>query len=167
VLRPEFAVKRFGERYDRAEVDAMLEQVLATVNRTTTPSVTVEDLRSAAFRTPLLGPGYSAREVDDFLTDAEQWMPDRPVARRTPTGQHREPPLFTPVRLREGYSFQDVDEFVERVMATVNGEPVKRPVTVRDLRKVQFTPVRLSEGYDVQEVDDWLDLAERWLTGQE
>jgi DivIVA domain-containing protein len=49
----------------------------------------------------------------------------------------------------------------------VNGQPVKRPVTVRELRKVQFTPVRLSEGYDVQEVDDWLDQAERWLTGQE
>ncbi|MEV6414388.1 DivIVA domain-containing protein [Kribbella sp. NPDC051718] len=167
MLRPEFAVKRLGERYDRAEVDEFVERILATANRTTTPSVTVEDLRSAAFRTPLLGPGYSAREVDDFLTDAENWLPDRPVVRQGPTGQRREPPLFTPVRLREGYSFEDVDEFVERVMATVNGEPVKRPVTVRELRKVQFTPVRLAEGYDVEEVDDWLDEAERWLTGQD
>ncbi|GAA0954095.1 hypothetical protein GCM10009554_59360 [Kribbella koreensis] len=167
MLRPEFAVKRFGERYDRAEVDALIDKLLATVNRTTTPSVTVEDLRSAAFRTPLLGPGYSAQEVDDFLTDAEQWMPDRPAVRPMPTGQHREGPLFTPVRIREGYSFEDVDEFVERVMATVNGEPVKRPVTVRELRKVRFTPVRLSEGYDVEEVDNWLDQAERWLTGED
>jgi DivIVA domain-containing protein len=167
LLRPEFAIKRLGERYDRAEVDALVERILATANRTTAPSVTGEDLRNAAFRTPLLGPGYSAREVDDFLTDAEEWMPDRPVERRVPTGQRREPPLFTPVRLREGYSFQDVDEFVERVMATVNGEAVKRPVTVRELRRVQFTPVRLAEGYDVEEVDDWLDKAERWLTGQD
>jgi DivIVA domain-containing protein len=167
VLRPEFAVKRLGERYDRAEVDALVDQVIATVNRTTTPSVTVEELRSAAFRTPLLGPGYSAEEVDDFLADAEQWMPDRPVARPAATGKQRQGPLFTPVRLREGYETAQVDEFIDRVMATVNGQPVDRPVTVRELRKVQFTPVRLSEGYDVEEVDDWLDQAERWLTGQD
>ncbi|MDX6263620.1 MAG: hypothetical protein QOH84_5308 [Kribbellaceae bacterium] len=137
------------------------------MNRTTTPSVTVEELRSAAFRTPLLGPGYSAEEVDDFLTDAEQWMPDRPVARAAATGKQRQGPLFTPVRLREGYETTQVDEFIDRVMATLNGQPVDRPVTVRELRKVQFTPVRLSEGYDVEEVDDWLDQAERWLTGQD
>jgi DivIVA domain-containing protein len=165
VLRPEFAVKRLAERYDRAEVDALVDQVLATVNRTAPPSVTVEDLRSAAFRSPLLGPGYSAQEVDDFLADAEQWMPDRPVAVRRPAGQQRQGPSFTPVRLREGYDLEQVDEFVDRVLATVNGLPVDRPVTVRELRKVQFTPVRLSEGYDVQEVDNWLDQAEGWLTG--
>jgi DivIVA domain-containing protein len=167
VLRPEFAVKRLGERYDRSEVDALVERILATVNRTTAPSVTVPELRGAVLRTPLLGQGYAADEVDDFLADAEQWMPDRPVERRMPSTQHREPPSFAPVRLREGYDMEQVDDFVDRVMATVNGEPVERPVTIRQIRKVQFTPVRLAEGYDVEEVDNWLDLAERWLTGQE
>jgi DivIVA domain-containing protein len=166
VLRPEFAVKRFGQRYDRVEVDALVERILATANRTTPPSVTVPELRGAALRTPLLGQGYAADEVDDFLADAEEWMPDRPVARPMPFKQHREPPAFTPVRLREGYDVEQVDDFVDRVMATVNGEPVERPVTIRQLRKVQFTPVRLAEGYDVEEVDNWLDLAERWLTGE-
>jgi DivIVA domain-containing protein len=107
VLRPEFTVRRIGERYDRDEVDALVERILATANRTTPPSVTVADLRSAAFRTPVLGSGYFAREVDDFVADAEQWMPDRPersVDRSAPTGPPREAPLFTPVRFREGYN---------------------------------------------------------------
>src|SRR6266516_5779716 len=103
MLKPEFTVRRLGERYDRAEVDALVARILATVGRLTgTPAVTVEDLRNAAFRTPLLGQGYSAREVDDFLADAEQWMPDRPVAGSVPTGVQRQSPVFTPVRLREG-----------------------------------------------------------------
>ncbi|TDU82563.1 DivIVA domain-containing protein [Kribbella voronezhensis] len=165
MLRPEFTVRRIGERYDRAAVDALVERVLATANRTTKQSVTVAELRNAAFRTPLLGPGYSAEEVDDFLSDAEQWMPDRPVAGRPSTDQQRQPPLFTPVRLREGYNMEQVDDFVDRVMATVNGLPVERPVTPREIHKVKFTPVRLTEGYDVEEVDKFLDEAESWLSG--
>jgi len=165
VLRPEFTVRRIGERYDRGQVDALVERVLATANRTVSPSVTVAELRSAAFGTPLFGTGYSAEEVDDFLADAEQWMPDRPVTGQVPTHQQRQGPLFTPVRLREGYNMEQVDDFVDRVMATVNGLPVDRPVTPREIRKVQFTPVRLTVGYDVEEVDNFLDKAEGWLSG--
>jgi DivIVA domain-containing protein len=164
VLKPEFTVRRIGDRYDRAQVDAFVERVLATVNRTSSPGLTTAELRTVAFRTPLLGAGYSAEEVDDFLAAAERWMPDRPVAGQTPTGPQRMSPRFTPVRLREGYDVTEVDEFVDRVMATVNGEPVERPVTAREIRKVQFTPVRMREGYDVVEVDLFLERAEEWLS---
>ena len=92
-------------------------------------------------------------------------MPDRPVTGQVPTHQQRQGPLFTPVRLREGYNMEQVDDFVDRVMATVNGLPVDRPVTPREIRKVKFTPVRLTEGYDVEEVDNFLDEAEGWLSG--
>ncbi|TDO54038.1 DivIVA domain-containing protein [Kribbella sp. VKM Ac-2571] len=166
MLKPEFSVRRLGDRYDRAEVDAFVDRVIATVERRSVgPNVTVDDLRNAAFRTPLLGAGYAANEVDDFLTEAERWLPDRPVA--GPSGAvkgERTAPLFTPVRLREGYAPYEVDEFLDRLMATVNGLPVKRPVTVREIRHVQFTPVRLTEGYDVAEVDAFLDTAEEWLS---
>ncbi|GAB2669045.1 DivIVA domain-containing protein [Kribbella swartbergensis] len=164
MLKPEFTVRRFGERYDRAEVDAFVERIVATVNRTASPALTTTELRTVAFRTPLLGAGYSAEEVDDFLSAAEQWMPDRPVAGQAPTGPERSSPMFTPVRLREGYDMEEVDEFVDRVMATVNGRPVERPVTAREIRKVQFSPVRMREGYDVLEVDLFLERAEEWLT---
>jgi DivIVA domain-containing protein len=175
VLKPEFTVRRIGDRYDRAEVDAFVERILATVGRTSSPALTTADLRNVAFRTPLLGAGYSAEEVDDFLSAAEQWMPDRPVAGQVPAGPfagqgpagpQRPSPRFTPVRLREGYNMMEVDEFVERVMATVNGQPVERPVTAREIQNAQFSPVRMREGYDVVEVDLFLERAEEWLTGR-
>jgi DivIVA domain-containing protein len=166
VLRPDFAVRRLGERYDCAEVDALVERVLATANRTGPPSVTIEEIRAAAFRTPFFGPGYPAKDVDAFLADAEQWMPDRPTSAGRQDRPHRESPLFTPVRLREGYDPIEVDEFLDRLMATVNGLPVDRPVTPREIRRVQFTPVRLREGYDVEEVDLFLEEAEGWLSGR-
>jgi DivIVA domain-containing protein len=164
MLKPEFSVRRTGQRYDRGQVDALVERVTATAERRSTgPAVTVGELRGAEFRTPLFGPGYPVREVDDFLAQAEEWLPDRPTAR--PGAVVRTAPTFTPVRLREGYAPYEVDEFLDRLMATVNGLPVQQPVTVREIRRVQFTPVRLTEGYDVSEVDAFLDVAEEWLGG--
>ncbi|TDW14467.1 DivIVA domain-containing protein [Kribbella kalugense] len=166
MLKPEFSVRRTGQRYDRGQVDTLVERVIATAERRSTgPAVTVGELRSAEFRTPLFGPGYPVREVDDFLAQAEDWLPDRPVSRSTPGSVERTAPMFTPVRLREGYATEEVDEFLDRLMATVNGQPVEHPVTIREIRRVQFTPVRLTEGYDVSEVDAFLDLAEQWLAG--
>jgi DivIVA domain-containing protein len=163
LLRPEFTIRRTRQRYDRSQVDALVDRILATAARGVTSSpVTVAELRSAAFRTPLFGAGYSVDEVDEFLADAEQWLPDRPVPRALPAGPHAAP-MFTQVRLREGYDLTEVDEFVERLMATVNGQAVARPVTVREISKVQFSPVRMREGYEITEVDDFLDKAEDWL----
>ncbi|MEU4196008.1 DivIVA domain-containing protein [Kribbella sp. NPDC026611] len=163
MLQPEFRVRRIGQRYDRAQVDALVERLIATVERRfVDPMVTVEELRSAAFRTPLLGPGYPVEEVDDYLAEAERWLPHREVAKPV---QPLRDPKFTPVRIREGYAPHEVDEFLERLLATANGRPVERPVTIREIRRVRFTPVRLTEGYDVEEVDAFLDEAERWLGG--
>ncbi|MGW7686911.1 DivIVA domain-containing protein [Kribbella sp. NPDC054772] len=166
MLKPAFSVRRIGQRYNRGQVDALVERLLATVERRSTgPALTVDELRNAAFRTPLFGVGYPVDEVDDFLMDAERWLPDRPVAAPAPAVGERTAPLFTPVRLREGYAPYEVDEFIDRLLATVNGLPVERPVTVREIRRVQFTPVRLTEGYDVEQVDAFLDTAEGWLSG--
>lgn len=67
------------------------------------------------------------------------------------------------MRFREGYDTEEVDTFVARLLATVNGQPVDRPVTAHEVSNVQFTPVRLREGYDVAEVDIFLETAESWL----
>jgi DivIVA domain-containing protein len=172
VLTPQFSIRRFGPRYDRAEVDAFVSRILAAA-RTPSPNLTVADLRNVAFRTPLLAPGYAADEVDAFIADAVRWMPDRPVAGETPaptgpvaTGTQQSAPRFSPVRLQEGYDVVEVDMFVDRVMATVNGQPVEHPVTAREIQNVQFTPVRFREGYDVLEVDQFLEQAEGWLNGR-
>jgi DivIVA domain-containing protein len=73
--------------------------------------------------------------------------------------------VFSPVRFSEGYDMFEVDDFVDRVMATVNGQPVDRPVTAAEIRNVRFSPVRIREGYDVTQVDLFLEEAEGWLTG--
>ncbi|WBQ08620.1 DivIVA domain-containing protein [Kribbella sp. CA-293567] len=78
----------------------------------------------------------------------------------------RDAPHFAVVKLREGYDMAEVDDFVDRVMATVNGRPVDRPVTAREIRNVRFSPVRIREGYDVMQVDLFLEEAESWLTGR-
>jgi len=166
MLQPAFSVRRLGQRYDRGEVDAFVDRIIATAERRSVgPDVTVDDLRNAAFRTPLLGPGYSAEEVDTFLADAERWLPGGQVAQGAGASPGVQPaPLFNTVRLREGYATAEVDEFVERVMATVNGLPVSRPVTAKEIRGIQFSSVRLTEGYDIEDVDLFLDTAEGWLS---
>ncbi|WP_405060439.1 DivIVA domain-containing protein [Kribbella sp. NBC_01505] len=74
-------------------------------------------------------------------------------------------PLFTRVRWREGYDMAEVDAFLERLLATVEGRYVEQPVTADEIREVSFTPVRLTHGYSVDEVDVFLDSAEKLLRG--
>ena len=74
-----------------------------------------------------------------------------------------ESPRFSPVKLREGYDMEEVDDFVDRILATVNGTPVDRPVTAREISTKQFSTVRIREGYDVMEVDLFLEEAEALL----
>jgi DivIVA domain-containing protein len=77
------------------------------------------------------------------------------------------PAEFSRVRWREGYAPEEVDAFVERLAATLNGHPIGLPMTPEDVRNVSFTPVRLREGYSVDEVDQFLDLAESKLREQQ
>ncbi|MET9316591.1 DivIVA domain-containing protein [Kribbella sp. NPDC003505] len=168
MLKPEFRVRRLGQRYDCGQVDALVARILATAERRSVgPDVTRDEIRGAAFRTPLLGPGYPVEDVDHFLAEAERWLPGQPATEPAvaPETGGRPAPQFTTVRLREGYAVDEVDDFVDRVMATVNGRPVSRPVTAQEVRRVQFSPTRLSEGYDIEEVDAFLDTAEAWLSG--
>ncbi|MEU8224979.1 DivIVA domain-containing protein [Kribbella sp. NPDC048915] len=173
MLRPQFRAVRTGQRYLREDVDALVARVLATAERRADGTeITVDEVRNAAFMTPpLLVVGYSAEDVDSFLDEAERWLPGHrniqsavPATPLGPIGE-RVAPRFTPVRWREGYDVTEVDAFVDRVMATVNGRPVERPVTAGEIRTIQFSPVRMSEGYDVEEVDAFLDTAGEWLSG--
>ncbi|GAA1562358.1 hypothetical protein GCM10009741_79780 [Kribbella lupini] len=137
--------------------------------------MTVDEIRNVAFRPVRFREGYAIEDVDDFLDLAVQSLSrgqvaDQPADRRNgarPVDSRRQQdaPRFTPVKFREGYDMAEVDDFVDRVMATVNGLPVERPVTTREIRTVQFSPVRMREGYDVMEVDLFLETAEGWLDG--
>jgi DivIVA domain-containing protein len=68
-------------------------------------------------------------------------------------------PSFSHVRLREGYSIEEVDEFLDRVEHGF--------VTADEVRTVQFTTVRVRAGYNEDEVDDHLDEIESMLRRKE
>lgn len=176
MLRPEFALKRFGRGYRRDEVDAFVVRLLATANRQRPARpVTHDELQRVQFRTTFGQPGYDVEQVDVFLHQAEGWLPADDGPGDAPAGAHSsarpgqgagfERPRFGLARFREGYDALEVDAFVERIMATVEGRPVDLPVTAEEVRDISFTPVRIREGYDVEEVDAFLDLAQRWLAG--
>ncbi|MFB6724561.1 DivIVA domain-containing protein [Kribbella sp. NPDC056345] len=169
-----FTRVRWREGYDIDEVNAFVERLAATVEgRYVDAPVTAADIRNASFTPVRFREGYSVDEVDAFLDQAAQGMAAAPPAVARPVDQAAqapaqrqflEPPRFTPVKLREGYDMEEVDDFVDRVLATVNGVPVDRPVTAREISTKQFSSVRIREGYDVMEVDLFLEEAERRLS---
>jgi DivIVA domain-containing protein len=169
---PPFRRVKWQQGYDIAEVDAFVARLEAAVDgRPGAQPVTVDEIRNVAFRPVRFREGYAIEDVDDFLDLAVQSLSrgqveDRSDGERpTDSRRQREAPRFNLVKLREGYDMAEVDDFVDRVMATVNGQPVDRPVTSREIRTVRFSPVRIREGYDVMEVDLFLETVEGWLDG--
>lgn len=67
--------------------------------------------------------------------------------------------------LRRGYKVDEVDEFLERVEATLAGQPLGAPVSSRDVHDFVFR-VRFG-GYDEWQVDMHLDRVERQLAAFE
>ncbi|HEX6498962.1 MAG TPA: DivIVA domain-containing protein [Micromonosporaceae bacterium] len=67
--------------------------------------------------------------------------------------------------LRRGYKVDEVDDFLDRVEATLAGEPIPDPVTAQEVHDVVFR-VRFG-GYDEWQVDLHLDRVERQLAEME
>ncbi|MEU4829290.1 DivIVA domain-containing protein [Streptosporangium sp. NPDC023615] len=66
---------------------------------------------------------------------------------------------FRPGRLGMGYREEEVDAFLDRVVATLRGT-TDRPLSADDVREARFATVMLRPGYAVAEVDEFLaDLA--------
>jgi DivIVA domain-containing protein len=63
--------------------------------------------------------------------------------------------------LRRGYKVDEVDSFLDRVEATLNGDPIGAPVAAQEVHDVVFR-VRFG-GYDEWQVDLHLDRVERQL----
>ena len=60
---------------------------------------------------------------------------------------------FTPVRFREGYELQQVDEFLDQLEAAIEaGRPIAPMVEA-----ARFRMVRRQESYEMGEVDEFLD----------
>jgi DivIVA domain-containing protein len=67
--------------------------------------------------------------------------------------------------LRRGYKVDEVDAFLDRVEATLAGDPIGAPVTAQEVHDVVFR-VRFG-GYDEWQVDLHLDRVERQLGDME
>jgi DivIVA domain-containing protein len=76
---------------------------------------------------------------------------------------------FQSTKFTEGYDQDEVDDFLDRVVATLRaregGAPADRPVTVADLDERSFTTTKFREGYAQGDVDDLLDRLRTELGG--
>lgn len=68
---------------------------------------------------------------------------------------------FHATKFREGYLVDDVDAFLDEVVAALehreSGRPGPAPLTAEQVRAARFRAVRFGEGYDQDEVDVLLD----------
>ncbi|MDH2430121.1 DivIVA domain-containing protein [Sphaerisporangium sp. TRM90804] len=90
-------------------------------------------------------PGPGQRPVAEALTAA--WLETQ--AARV------ERVLFRPGRLGAGYNEDEVDVFLDRVVATLRGT-TDRPLTAEQVRRAAFSTVVFKTGYAVAQVDAFL-----------
>jgi DivIVA domain-containing protein len=86
-----------------------------------------------------------------------QWPPVQPFL----TEDDVRNVLFKTVRLSDGYDEDEVDAFLDKVIAAMR-EPMAldRRMLPDEVRRSEFTTTRLREGYDIDEVDTFLDRVE-------
>jgi DivIVA domain-containing protein len=146
--------------YDRAQVDALLERVTATL-RHGQWGLTADDVHGVRFDIVLRG--YEQGAVDELLQEAARELRAAgPIGQRA--GRARvhhgwlidwiQSARFPGAGLRAGYDVRDVDAFLDRVIAGLRG--TAPPMTARDVRDCTFRSVRLGPGYDEREVDRFL-----------
>ena len=68
---------------------------------------------------------------------------------------------FQATKFREGYDQDEVDDLLDRVVATLRareaGAPADRPLTAADLDALSFTTTKFREGYAQGDVDALLE----------
>jgi DivIVA domain-containing protein len=170
----ELRTTRSGERYDVGEVDDFLADVERALNGAST-DITAAAARDKRF-TPvrMIGRGYGHQEVDDLISrklvpalEAKEAaerdgrpLPARPdgvsaSAQAAQAPVQLEPPRFTGRRFGEGYSVDEVDEYVDRVLTAISRQDGS--ITPEEVMHHRFTPTRFGGSYDMDEVDNWLD----------
>lgn len=166
-----------GQVYSADEVHAFLARIQETVAGRDT--ITAQDVLAARFNPPPPGRrGYGETEflylVAETLKGVEGAAGSEStrgeVARAVQAVTPTVPPLsaqeIRDVRFHQtppdefGYSEDEVDAFLDRIEATLEGADV---LTSHDVREVRFGEV--PGGYDQNEVDTLLDLIEQRLDG--
>jgi DivIVA domain-containing protein len=159
---------RLHKGYHRRQVDAFVNHVEVSLGGVFQPP-TATEVRQAGFE--LVRGGYDVAEVDEYLDVLE----DRVILAQSATAGRRGRPdlgseaaylldeLSAPYMrrfprarfFRRGYAVDDVDDFVDAVVATLCGSAVDGEVTVEDVRRAPFHARR--GGYREDAVDDAMD----------
>ncbi|NUP04072.1 MAG: DivIVA domain-containing protein [Nonomuraea sp.] len=159
--------------YDPVEVDALIGRIEATLGRGshTIEPVTADEVRTATFRAKR--GGYHETAVDfalEAFVVALETQAKRPVrlAMAEPTGEllreewfeaqaaRVERVAFRPGRMGTGYNEDEVDAFLDRVVATLRGT-TEFPVTAKEVREAKFSTVLFRAGYLIADVDSFLE----------
>lgn len=162
-------VGRMRRGYHCRQVDAFLNHVEVSLGGVFPPP-TAAEVRQAGFE--LVHHGYDVRAVDEHLDGLEERVLRAQTAgagrrgRVDPAGEaaYLRDELAGPylrrfpraAALRRGYDRDDVDEFVDRLLAALDGAAGTAPaVSAEDVRRAPFRPRR--GGYREDAVDEALD----------
>ncbi|WP_218129233.1 DivIVA domain-containing protein [Nonomuraea maritima] len=163
--------------YDPVEVDALVGRIESTLGRGphVLEPVTADEVRRATFRAKR--GGYQEIAVDfalEAFVVALETQARRPVrlAMAEPTGDmireewfetqaaRVERVAFRAGRWGAGYNEDEVDAFLDRIVATLRGT-TEYPVTALEVREAKFSTVVVRSGYLVVDVDAFLsDIAD-------
>ncbi|WP_327086813.1 DivIVA domain-containing protein [Nonomuraea sp. NBC_01738] len=158
--------------YDPIEVDALIGRIEATLGRGGLDFVPVsaDEVRQAKFRSKR--GGYHETAVDFALEafvvalETRATSPMR-LAMAEPTGEmlreewfetqaaRVERVAFRTGRMGTGYNEDEIDAFLDRVVATLRGT-TEFPLTGREVRDAKFATVLLRPGYLIADVDSFL-----------
>lgn len=162
-------VGRLRKGYHRRQVDAFVNHVEVSLGGVFAPP-TATEVRQAGFE--LVRGGYDVAQVDEYLDVLE----DRVILAQSATAGRRGRPdlgseaaylrdeLSAPYMrrfprarfFRRAYAVDDVDDFVDAVVATLEGSRgAAGEVSVEDVRRAPFTARR--GGYREDAVDDAMD----------
>ena len=161
---------RQGQGYRVEDVDAFLDQIVNALRRAEFPDP--GQVRLVRFRTTRRRPGYDPQSVAALLDEMQLRLRDLTVPGQRPgaTPDSRAAGLmeqirsakFRVTRLGPGYDEEEVDNFLDKVVATLGrGEPL----TPAEVRGAQFRTTRPRPGYAQQDVDDLLLQIEQYASG--
>jgi DivIVA domain-containing protein len=161
-------VSRLRRGYHCRQVDAFLNHVEVSLGGVF-PAPTAAEVRQAGFE--LVHHGYDVTAVDEHLDALEERVLRAQAATAGRRGRvdtaseaaYLRDELTGPYMkrfpragvLRRGYDRDDVDDFVDRLLAALDGQVSSVSVSVDDVRRAPFRPKR--GGYREDAVDDAMD----------
>ncbi|MFI6299594.1 DivIVA domain-containing protein [Nonomuraea sp. NPDC050790] len=158
--------------YDPVDVDSLISRIEATLGRggRELAPVTADEVRRATFRARR--GGYNETAVDfalEAFVVALETRAKTPVAlaMTEPTGEmlreewfetqaaRVERVAFRSGRMGTGYNEDEIDAFLDRIVATLRGT-TDNPLTGQDVRDAKFATVLVRPGYLIADVDSFL-----------